>query len=211
MSRPKWGRSLQSIALWAGLILLVGCAGQQQRIASTPSPSAAESALANYRQPAAGLFTGGQPEQAEWQALAAAGITTVINLRGAEETPDRDEAAEVSAQGMRYLNIPVAGAADVNDATADRLWWAIREAGGPVLVHCASGNRVGALLALGAYRNDDRAAAAALAFGQEAGLSRLEPVVRERLDCRPPAAGDVADAGPSVAASDHSGISCVGN
>ena len=51
---------------------------------------------------------------------------------------------------------------------------------GPVLVHCGSGNRVGALLALrqsllGADDED------ALAYGKSAGLTGLEPVVRARL------------------------------
>jgi len=50
-----------------------------------------------------------------------------------------------------------------------------------VLVHCGSGNRVGALLALRASLDgaDDEKA---LALGREGGLSSLEGVVRERLD-----------------------------
>jgi protein tyrosine phosphatase (PTP) superfamily phosphohydrolase (DUF442 family) len=51
---------------------------------------------------------------------------------------------------------------------------------GPVLVHCGSGNRVGALLAL---RQSLRGAddAEALAYGKSAGLTGLERVVRARL------------------------------
>ena len=51
---------------------------------------------------------------------------------------------------------------------------------GPVLIHCASSNRVGALLAL---RESLRGASdeEALEFGKQAGMTRLEPLVKERL------------------------------
>ncbi len=51
---------------------------------------------------------------------------------------------------------------------------------GPVLVHCGSGNRVGALLALSKSQSgaDDEAA---LAYGRAAGMTGLESVVRSRL------------------------------
>jgi len=209
-----------ALALGALLLLaLAGCASQPSRplagaASADGTPAAASSALASYRHPASGLYTGGQPSAGEWEALAAAGVTTVINLRTAGELEGRDEAAEVVAQGMRYLEIPVGGPDDVTEANAGRLWHAIRAADGPVLVHCASGNRVGALLALGAYRNDGQSAREALDFGQAAGLTRLEPVIRKRLDCRPPAekalvAAETASA--DSAAASATAISCVGN
>jgi protein tyrosine phosphatase (PTP) superfamily phosphohydrolase (DUF442 family) len=51
----------------------------------------------------------------------------------------------------------------------------------PVLVHCASANRVGALFALSTYRETgdfDKA----LEAGREAGLTRLEGTVRKVLE-----------------------------
>ena len=51
----------------------------------------------------------------------------------------------------------------------------------PVLLHCGSGNRVGALLALAAFHVDGRPADAALQYGLDSGLTRLEPVVRDHL------------------------------
>jgi uncharacterized protein (TIGR01244 family) len=52
---------------------------------------------------------------------------------------------------------------------------------GPVLIHCGSGNRVAALLALSksAEGADDEIA---IEYGRQAGLTRLEGVVRERLE-----------------------------
>ena len=74
----------------------------------------------------------------------------------------------------------IVGSDAINFDNARALDALLAERDGPVLVHCGSGNRVGALLALrksleGA--DDD----AALEYGRSAGLGRLEPVVKERL------------------------------
>ncbi|WP_147652561.1 beta-lactamase hydrolase domain-containing protein [Vulcaniibacterium gelatinicum] len=141
--------------------------------------------LAAFREPQPGLLTGGQPDAAAWPALAARGVRTVINLRPQAEMGGRDEAAEVAAAGLRYVNLPVAGAADITPAQADALWAALQGSDGAVLVHCASGNRVGALLALAMQRHGGMTPEQALAFGRAAGLKGLEPVVRERLGVPP--------------------------
>jgi hypothetical protein len=49
------------------------------------------------------------------------------------------------------------------------------------LLHCGSGNRVGALLALRESQDgaDDESA---LEYGRSAGLTKLEPVVIKRLE-----------------------------
>ena len=49
----------------------------------------------------------------------------------------------------------------------------------PVLVHCASGSRVGALFALRAYFVEGLSSESSLKRGQKAGLTRLEPLVRQ--------------------------------
>ena len=51
----------------------------------------------------------------------------------------------------------------------------------PVIIHCASGNRVGALLALRANLIQGKSASEALAFGKAAGLTTLEDAVKQRL------------------------------
>jgi hypothetical protein len=50
-----------------------------------------------------------------------------------------------------------------------------------VLLHCASANRVGALLALREAWHRGAEPQAALAVGIEAGLTGLEPATREKL------------------------------
>ena len=177
---------MRTVSLLVAALLPVACARivaapGDGLAADAPTASANDVPLPPLREPRAGWFTAGQPSAQAWPALKARGIGTVINLRPAEELAGRDEAAEVGASGLDYVALPVAGAADVTTANADALWARLQQVRGPVLVHCASGNRVGALLAIGAARGGGMAPEQALAFGREAGLTSLEPRVREVL------------------------------
>jgi uncharacterized protein (TIGR01244 family) len=139
--------------------------------------------LPNQCCPTETLYCGGQPSPD--QLAAFAGVCPdgcVINLRPASETGDGDEASLVRALGLDYVHIPVAGPEDLTPAAAQALATALqRHADGRVLVHCASGQRVAALLALKAAWIDRHDAAQALAMGHAAGLTALEPHVRARL------------------------------
>jgi uncharacterized protein (TIGR01244 family) len=130
--------------------------------------------------PVDGVTSAGAPSPEALRVFSDSGYVAVIDLRGdAEKTGD--EAEVVATLGMDYRALPVTGEDGIsfdNARMLDRLIGAER---GPVLVHCASGNRVGALLALRASLNG-ASDAEALAVGREAGLSTLEPVVRERLE-----------------------------
>jgi hypothetical protein len=66
------------------------------------------------------------------------------------------------------------------------------------LVHCASSNRVGAMIALRAALVDGASADAALAEGRRWGLKSLEPQVRERLAAWSSEAGGATPASTST-------------
>jgi uncharacterized protein (TIGR01244 family) len=153
--------------------------------APVPSAPAPGQPASQWHQPRPGLYTGGQPAPDDWAALKAQGVTMVVNLRPDAEMAGRNEAAEVAAAGMAYIGIPVAGADAVNADNARRLWTLLKTSDAPVFVHCASGNRAGALLAIGAAHSGGMTPEAALEFGRQAGLTSLEPVVRERLGMPP--------------------------
>lgn len=136
--------------------------------------------LPGYAQPRANLQVGGQPDATQLRAFATRG-GVVIDVRAPGEARGYDEAALAKELGLRYLNLPVAGAADLTTANALALHAALVAAEGPVLLHCASGNRAGALLALEAARYEGLDAESALALGRSGGLKSLEPAVRERL------------------------------
>lgn len=138
--------------------------------------------IPNVCYPAPGLCTGGQPPAEQLRSAQAQGVRTVINLRPASEAVDFDEPALAAELGLRYIHLPISGAPDITVDNAKKLAAALQQAGdAPVLVHCASGNRVGALFALKARAVDGLAPEAALAFGKTAGLTGLEPVVRAQL------------------------------
>lgn len=165
---------------------LAACAsGASAPVATSPAtataPAAIPAAMAAFKQPDARLFTGGQPDRTLWAQLPQAGVTTVINLRPAAEMAGRDQAAEVAAAGLSYHQLPIAGAEDITLDNARALRALIDAAPGKVLVHCASGNRVGALLALAAAKLDGHSTEDAMRQGEAAGMTKLAPHVRELL------------------------------
>jgi uncharacterized protein (TIGR01244 family) len=122
----------------------------------------------------------GQPDKAVLEAVSDAGFVAVVDLRTAAEDRGFDEPAAVEALGMEYHSLEIAGAKGVTFDNARELDRILAGIDGPVLLHCQSGNRVGALTALrasmqGATDED------ALAIGREAGMTRLEAAVTERL------------------------------
>jgi uncharacterized protein (TIGR01244 family) len=137
--------------------------------------------IPNFRQPRPQLITGGQPEANAWKPLAEAGIKTVINLRPENELPGRNEAQEVKDANLTYINLPVEGPASLNKALTDQLWQVLNGAEGGVLVHCGTGNRCGAMLALTEAWFRQHNTEDAIAFGKQAGLTGMEPVVRDLL------------------------------
>ncbi|MEL6348730.1 MAG: sulfur transferase domain-containing protein, partial [Myxococcota bacterium] len=136
--------------------------------------------ILNETHPAENLITAGQPTLEQIQAAAAAGVKTIITLRPDSELGDRDERAEVEAAGMAYVSIPISGPGDLNAANAQALAEALSD-DGTTLVHCGSSNRVGALLAVKAAVIDGQGTEDAISLGKAAGLTSMEPMVRQAL------------------------------
>ncbi len=135
--------------------------------------------VVNWLQVEDGLYSAGQPGDAAWGDIAGLGVKTVVNLRPATEQPESEQPA-VEAAGMQYINIPVGSPNDLTADAAKRLIEIIDGANDGVLVHCKSGNRVGALLALTA-KERGKSADDALAYGRQGGLTGLEPFVVQLL------------------------------
>jgi uncharacterized protein (TIGR01244 family) len=128
----------------------------------------------------------GQPSVEAIAQLKSAGITTVIDLRPDAETPDLDEKAVVEHSGLQYRSLPIASAADLTRENVMKFDQLLKESQKQdVLVHCASGNRVGAMMALRAHWLEGRSAEEALAIGKAAGMTALTEAVKAQL-----AAGD---------------------
>ncbi|MFP5285386.1 MAG: fused DSP-PTPase phosphatase/NAD kinase-like protein [Thermoanaerobaculia bacterium] len=149
-------------------------------------PAAAEEThgVANATFPEKGVMAAGQPTGEQLQVLAEEGYKTVIDLRPPEEPRGYAEVEAAKANGLTYVNIPVT-VQTLDQATIDRFVAAMDEAEKPVLLHCASSNRVGALWY--AYLVEKgMAPEEAMKKGRAAGLKtpelaqRIEALVAER-------------------------------
>lgn len=118
-----------------------------------------------------GIYFGGQPTAAALATARKMGVKVVVNIRSDQEMAalDFDEAALVEQLGMEYVAIPVTPQT-FGPADADALKDVLRKTSGPVLIHCGSSNRVGALWAMYLQRHRSVALDDAIELGRKAGL-----------------------------------------
>lgn len=166
--------------LACGWLALSACAGDFEAVSASPLKVDLENVVAvGAVQPVDGITSAGQPDEAAFRIFADSGYAAVIDLRTDGEDRGLDEKAFVQELGMDYVSLPIGrdGISFENARALDELLNAYDK---PVLVHCASGNRVGALLALRASLGgaDDETA---MALGRQGGLTGLEPKVRSIL------------------------------
>jgi uncharacterized protein (TIGR01244 family) len=138
--------------------------------AAAEVPAAADATVfPNYRLVRPGLAVAGQPSAKGLAQLKEMGFKTFVNLRPEKEGA-RDEEEVVRAAGLSYVSVPVTGAT-LSMADADAVSRVLDDpAAGPVLLHCASANRVGAIWALMQVRKGkslDEAEAEGRALGLE--------------------------------------------
>jgi uncharacterized protein (TIGR01244 family) len=126
-----------------GLVLAIAVLASS---AAAQVPENVDSSLiSNYRMLKPGLATAGQPTPEGLRSLKAQGFKTVINLRTEAEPGVKEEAAAVQQQGLKYVWVPIT-AATLNQERVDEVRRALDDPeAGPILLHCASANRVGAV------------------------------------------------------------------
>lgn len=128
--------------------------------------------------PVDGVASAGQPGADAWSALARAGYRTVVDLRGEQEPRGHEEPAAVRQAGLEYIAIPVT-AESLDDAVFERFREVARDAGRrPLFVHCATANRVGAMLLPYFALDEGRPIADAARLAQDAGLRNQELATR---------------------------------
>ena len=131
-------------------------------------------------EPVDGITSAGQPDEAGFKVFADSGYIAVIDLRTeGEDRGVEDEPALVEGLGMEYVNFPI-GRGDITIEKANELNRLLEQYDEPVLVHCGSANRVGALLALQHY-DENGDLEKALEVGREGGMTRLEDAVKKEL------------------------------
>jgi protein tyrosine phosphatase (PTP) superfamily phosphohydrolase (DUF442 family) len=91
--------------------------------------------------------TGGQPKDQAYTKAATAGFRSVLSLRTAAEGIDlARERREVEGNKMRYFNIPVNSSSPRPEQADEFLRITRDKANHPMLVTCATANRVGAFM-----------------------------------------------------------------
>lgn len=93
------------------------------------------------------VATAAQPSDAAYAKLAASGFHSVLNLRTAEEGVDLEKERKlVTSAGMRYFSIPVVSSAPRAEQADEFIRVVKDKSNHPMLIHCASANRVGAFM-----------------------------------------------------------------
>jgi uncharacterized protein (TIGR01244 family) len=155
-------RLVTSIA--ASCVLLIA----HYSAAASPPDSVDPSLIVNYRVSAPGVSTAGLITPQGMTQLKTLGFKTILNLR-TEPEGAKDEEAAVKAQGLRYEWVPVT-AATFSLEDVKKVEKVLEDpTAAPVLFHCASANRVGAIWAVLLVQRGNPLEAA-LEQGREIGL-----------------------------------------
>ncbi len=143
----------------------------------TPPPLDVENFVV-FRQ---GLASSAQPSPEQLAKAEEFGYRTIVSLRTVKEG-SAAERVVVQELGMVYVNIPIEGTS-VSFEAAEEMMGAVPRRLQPALIHCSSGNRVGALWALYSFEHGGDSVEEALAAGEAAGLKhpRVRKVVERRL------------------------------
>jgi len=177
------------LTVTAVLLSTIMCAPTWADDAYIPSVASAQMDKAplveihNARRAFPGILSGGQPTDSQLKEAKNKGFKTIINLRPVKEHQGEKEANKVRELGMNYINIPVSGARGITSQNSQALIQALSDSSKyPVMIHCASGNRVGALFALDAAQRAKLSTEESIKVGKQSGLTRLEGIVKNIIE-----------------------------
>jgi tyrosine-protein phosphatase SIW14 len=142
----------KSLRNCAGAILTILTLTAITNAQETHQEPSANIKIKNFGQMDERFYRGAQPkDEADYKALAALGVKTVIDLT-AEPKPYEPSLAE--AAGMKYLHIPMADKKyPTDEAVRTFLRFASEPNSGKFFVHCAGGrHRTGAIGAIYRYQ-----------------------------------------------------------
>lgn len=137
--------------------------------------------LDHFLQPDPQTLVSGALDEAKIKALAKAGVEHIINLQPESELTF-DERQAVESAGMTYSHLPIAGAEDLVQLKVMEFDKILRQhQNKKILIHCKSGNRVGAMVALRQGWLRGRKMDTAMERGEAHGLAGLKDEVYKRL------------------------------
>ena len=104
-------------------------------------------AITNYNRLRPNIATAGPLKDGAISELKSLGFATILDLRGPDEGTDVEKRA-AEAAGLRYLNIPVTVMVPSDDQVAEFARIVEDAAYFPLIIHCGTANRVGAMWTL---------------------------------------------------------------
>jgi protein tyrosine phosphatase (PTP) superfamily phosphohydrolase (DUF442 family) len=134
---------LLSLAMWG----LIATGWLEVRAADDPMLEAATLGSTRNVHAHGSTLLCGQPSPEDLATAKQQGVQVVLTLRGENEI-DWDEQAEVHKLGMEFKRVDFAGPDTLTDEVFDQTREILREAEKrrqPVMLHCGSANRVGAV------------------------------------------------------------------
>jgi protein tyrosine phosphatase (PTP) superfamily phosphohydrolase (DUF442 family) len=127
-----------------------------------------------------GVWLAGQPSPDELKLFKEKGVKTVINLREKGET-DWDEAAVVKELGMTYHLVPFKAPETLTAAVFDQARRVLNDRQNqPILLHCSTSNRVGAIWLAHRVLDHGLSYESALAEAKQIGLRTPEYAEKAR-------------------------------
>ena len=126
------------------------------------------------------ITVAGQIAPEQLKQAAQEGFKSVLNLRASgEEGFLPDEEKQAKAAGLTYVNIPVKKE-EISDELTSQVLKEIDELPKPVLVHCASGMRAGAMACMYMATRDGMTAEEGMKAAQAIGFDcQSEPQLKQ--------------------------------
>ncbi|PCI73311.1 MAG: hypothetical protein COB38_01035 [Gammaproteobacteria bacterium] len=169
-------KSIKEKAIKIGLLIVLSLSLQ---VCSNESTNPAGYDMRNTAIPVTNLTTGGQPSKNDLAKMAKNGVKVIVNLRTKGEFRKFDEKKVVESLGMKYVSIPIGDEKDFNLNNVKLLDEALAGLKSPAVVHCASSNRVGGLLALRENLIKNSSVQDSITFGRKSGMGSSEKTVKK--------------------------------
>jgi len=130
---------------------------------------------------AGNLVIASQPSPEGLKHFTEQGFGRVISARGEGEI-DWDEAGQVKALGMEYVEVPMGKPlVAISDEQVELLDQALKSSTKPILLHCGSSNRAAGLWTVWLVERKGVAIPEALRLGRLMGMTSTRVLVDERL------------------------------